>query len=97
MCHYILIYTLDFSIYLYMSYIYIYIYRNSVIITASVLAIKYNEDDYYANTFYAKVGGVSLDEINQLEYDFLQMCDFSMGIKPKKFQKYQEYLNQYIE
>ena len=61
------------------------------------MAIKYNEDDYYANTFYAKVGGISLDEINQLEYDFLSMCNFSMSVKLKKFQKYHEYLSQFTD
>ena len=60
-----------------------------------MLAIKYNEDDYYANTFYSKVGGVTLEEINELEYTFLSMCDFSMAVKSKKFRKYSEYLSQY--
>lgn len=62
-----------------------------------MIAVKYNEDDYYANTFYAKVGGITLEEINQLEYDFICMCDFSMAIKPKKFFKYFEYLSQFVE
>lgn len=63
--------------------------------SASIIAIKYNEDDYYANSFYAKVGGVSLEEINQLEYDFLSMCNFSMAVKQKTFLKYYEYLAQF--
>ena len=62
-----------------------------------MIAIKYNEDDYYANTFYAKVGGISLEEINQLEYEFLSMCNFSMTIKNKKFSKYYEYLTHYSD
>ena len=36
-----------------------------------VLAIKYNEDDYYSNKYYAKVGGINLEEINTLEYNLL--------------------------
>ena len=31
-----------------------------------IIAIKYNEDDYFDNTFYAKVGGVSRKEIDNL-------------------------------
>jgi hypothetical protein len=68
-----------------------------VIITACVLAIKYCEDDYYANTFYAKVGGISLEEMNQLEYDFLAFCNFEMAIKQNKYNKYYDYLTQFEE
>ena len=53
------------------------------------------EDDYYANTFYAKVGGVTLDELNQLEYDFLALCNFDMAIKTSKYYKYHNYLSQF--
>lgn len=66
-----------------------------MLISASVIAIKFNEDDYYANSFYAKVGGISLEELNQLEYDFLSRCNFSMAIKLKSFIKYYEYLTQF--
>ena len=60
-----------------------------------MLAVKYNEDDYYANTFYAKVGGISLEELNQLEYDFLAFCNFDMAIKQSKYYKYHDYLSQF--
>ena len=73
----------------------IFLIKKSVIIAASVLAIKYNEDDYYANTFYAKVGGITLEEINQLEYDFLAKCDFNMSINQSKYIKYHDYLSQF--
>lgn len=73
----------------------IIIILNRVLLSSSVLAIKYNEDDYYANTFYAKVGGISLEELNQLEYDFLSMCGFSMAVKDKKFTKYRDYLSSF--
>jgi len=61
------------------------------------LAIKYNEDDYYANTFYAKVGGISLEEMNQLEYEFLSYCNFDLAIKQIKYFKYHDYLSQFEE
>ena len=66
-----------------------------MLLAAAVLAIKYNEDDYYANTFYAKVGGITLEELNQLEYDFLSLCNFSMAIKEKRFFKYEDYLSNF--
>ena len=33
-----------------------------IILTSLVIAIKCNEDEYYSNSFYAKVGGITLKE-----------------------------------
>lgn len=63
-----------------------------VLLTAIVIAIKFNEDDYFANSFYAKVGGISNDELNTLEYEFLVICNFTMAIKQEKYNKYYSYL-----
>lgn len=63
-----------------------------VLLTAIVIAIKFNEDDYFANSFYAKVGGISNEELNSLEYEFLVICNFSMTIKQAKYDKYYSYL-----
>ena len=38
-----------------------------IILASLMLAIKYNEDDYYSNEYYAKVGGIALKELNRLE------------------------------
>ena len=38
-----------------------------IILASLILAIKYNEDDYYSNEYYAKVGGIALKELNRLE------------------------------
>jgi hypothetical protein len=56
------------------------------------LAIKYNEDDFYDNTFYSRVGGVSLQELNRFEFDFLTMCNFEMAVDDEKFFKYHSFL-----
>ncbi len=32
-----------------------------------MVAIKYHDDDYYKNEYYAKVGGITLSEINKYE------------------------------
>ena len=37
-----------------------------LVLGAVILAIKYNDDIYADNQFYAKVGGISLKEINSL-------------------------------
>ena len=62
---------------------------------AILLAIKYNEDDFYSNTYYAKVGGINLQEINNLESEFLSLINFNLWIDFEIFTKYQNYLEQY--
>jgi hypothetical protein len=57
-----------------------------------LLAIKYNEDDYYSNTFYGKVGGVSMKEINVLEFEFLKLLQYCLFVKKDIYKKYKEYL-----
>ena len=62
---------------------------------AILIAIKYNEDDFYSNTYYAKVGGITLKEINNLESEFLSLINFNLWIDFEIFTKYQNYLEQY--
>ena len=57
-----------------------------------IIAIKYNEDDYFDNTFYAKVGGVSRKEIDKLEYEFLSLIDFNLYVSEEVFDKYNNYI-----
>lgn len=45
-----------------------------------MVAIKYNDDDYYKNEFYAKVGGITLKEINALENEFLSLINFAFYV-----------------
>lgn len=63
-----------------------------IILLSVVIAIKYNEDEYYSNSFYAKVGGITLKEFNVLEYKFLYSLDFDLFIDDETFLKYKIYL-----
>ncbi len=66
-----------------------------IIISCVILAIKYNEDDYYSNEYYAKVAGVSLQEVNALEYECLNMLTHSLFIFSDMYENYEKYLKQY--
>ena len=57
-----------------------------------LIAIKYNEDEYYNNTFYAKIGGVKKSEIDVLEYQFLILIDFKLYVSEELFEKYSDYI-----
>ena len=68
-----------------------------IILTSIVIAIKYNEDEYYSNSFYAKVGGITLKEFNILEYKFLSSLDFRLYVIEEDFMNYKMHLEGTIE
>ena len=57
-----------------------------------MVAVKYNEDDYFGNDFYAKVGGVTKNEIKFLEYEFLLRIKFNLYVNEDVFNKYNDYI-----
>jgi hypothetical protein len=66
-------------------------------LSSIVLSIKFNEDDYYSNEYYCKVGGVSLKEINALELEALLMINHKLFIEDDFFNKYKIYLKHYLK
>jgi hypothetical protein len=64
-----------------------------IIFIAVLIAIKYNEDKFFQNDYYAKVSGIPIDELKKLEYTFFGMCDFNMYISDETFDKYNKFLN----
>lgn len=64
-------------------------------LTATILAIKYNEDFYDDNAYFAKVGGITLKEINVLEKEFLDLIYFKLFVSVEIFNKYNNYLINY--
>ena len=65
---------------------------HKLIVTSMLISIKYNEDDFFSNSFYAKVGGVSITELNHLEYEFLSLIDFELYVDEDLFSKYSNYI-----
>lgn len=63
----------------------IYIIR--IILACLVVAIKYNEESY-ANHYYAKVGGISLEEMNTLEKELLQLLDYNLFVSQEEFYRF---------
>lgn len=66
-----------------------------IILSCMILALKYNEDDYYSNKYYAKVGGISLKELNELEYNIMILLQFNFFIDDITYEKYQAQLNDF--
>ncbi|KAG0020679.1 hypothetical protein BGZ80_003793 [Entomortierella chlamydospora] len=58
-----------------------------LLITCIMVAAKFTSDHFYSNARYAKVGGLSLLELNQLELEFLFTTRFELNVKVEELQK----------
>jgi hypothetical protein len=61
---------------------------HKLILASFILAIKYNEENYYSMSYYSKIGGISLSELNNLEFECLILIRYNLFIQPKLFDKY---------
>ncbi|KAF8626903.1 hypothetical protein AX15_004632 [Amanita polypyramis BW_CC] len=63
-----------------------------LVIAGVTVASKFFSDVFYTNSRYAKVGGLPLTELNQLELQFLLLNDFRLVISSTEMQRYAEQL-----
>jgi len=61
---------------------------------AVLVATKYHDDERYSNSYYAKCGGLPLDEVNMAEANFLKMLDWKLNVEPKEYQFYHGLMRQ---
>lgn len=66
-----------------------------LIITSILLSTKFYDDEFYKNSFYGKLGGISTEEMNSLESEFLQLIGFRLYISQDVFEKYQRELQSF--
>ncbi|PLW32588.1 hypothetical protein PCANC_17278 [Puccinia coronata f. sp. avenae] len=62
------------------------------LIASITAASKLLSDVFYTNSRYAKVGGLPLEELEELEIKFLLMSDFRLMISASEFEDYTERL-----
>ncbi|KAG0054817.1 hypothetical protein BGZ83_010379 [Gryganskiella cystojenkinii] len=58
-----------------------------LLIVCLMVAAKFTSDHFYSNGRYAKVGGLSLLELNQLELEFLFTIRFELNVKEEELQR----------
>ena len=68
---------------------------HKLLLAACITAIKYNEDDFFSNKFYSKVGGVSQEETNLLEEEFCNCIEFSFFVSVETFEQYRKHVEMY--
>lgn len=59
-----------------------------LLIAGVTVSTKFFSDFFYSNSRYARVGGISLQELNHLELQFLVLCDFELLISVNELQRY---------
>ena len=59
-----------------------------LLLTSIMVTVKYMDDSYYNNSFYSKIGGVALREINHLEIEFLSTIEFDLFIHHKVYWRF---------
>ena len=63
-----------------------------VIITSVMIAIKFFDDSFCVNSFYAQIGGVQTEELNNLEMVFLKSINFTLPVTCEDYQRYRNEL-----
>lgn len=60
-----------------------------------MVAAKYADDFFYKNDYYAKVGGISKNEINQLEIELLSVLNYHLHVREEELNIYLDKLEAY--
>jgi len=63
-----------------------------IIITSVMVGAKFFDDQYFNNTHFAKVGGISVKEMNLLEIEFLFMINLHLFVETDVYKAYNERL-----
>ncbi|CAI2161960.1 15870_t:CDS:2 [Funneliformis geosporum] len=63
-----------------------------LIIAGIMVSSKFFSDVFFTNSRYAKVGGLPVSELNQLELEFLILNDFRLAITVEELQRYGDQL-----
>lgn len=51
-------------------------------------AAKFYDDSFFNNELYARIGGISVDELNSLELEFMFLINFSLLIPLEEFRRF---------
>jgi hypothetical protein len=57
-----------------------------------MMAAKFFDEKFQKNSYWSKVGGISNDELNKLEREFLTMTQYQLFVCPTVYSKYKSEL-----
>lgn len=64
-----------------------------ILFSSLLISIKFNEDKYFTNKYYSKIGGMGLKQLNDMEMEFLVNINFDMFVEPRFYEKYERNLS----
>lgn len=67
-----------------------------ILITSILVSAKFLDDSYYDNAYYAQIGGVTTQELNKLEWDFLSLLNFRLHVTVSVFESYCSHLEREV-
>ena len=56
-----------------------------LIISCTLLAIKFNENRIFKNIIYARIGGIEIEDLNILEFNVFNRLDFNLRVFDNEF------------
>ncbi|KAL7158479.1 hypothetical protein ABFS83_02G145700 [Erythranthe nasuta] len=59
-----------------------------LLITTIMVASKFVEDMNYRNSYFARVGGITREEMNKLEFEFIFMMKFKLHVNVSVYESY---------
>lgn len=59
-----------------------------LLLTGTVIAAKFLDDRVFSNAYYARIGGVSTQELNGMEREFLKLMHYKLRVKPALVESY---------
>ena len=66
-----------------------------ILFAAILIAVKYNEDSFYENSYYAQIAGIKNKELKVIEYTFLELNDFNVYVNKAEFERYKQKLESF--
>jgi hypothetical protein len=65
--------------------------------TSITVAAKFFDDDFFANSYYSRVAGVKVQELNALEAKFLYLIEWRLHVPPEEFDQYKGHVLQAVQ
>ncbi|KAH7433847.1 hypothetical protein KP509_07G089000 [Ceratopteris richardii] len=67
-----------------------------ILITSVLVSAKFLDDSYYSNAYYARIGGITTQEMNKLEKIFLSLLDYRLQVTVSVFESYCSHLEREV-
>lgn len=68
-----------------------------LVVMSAMIAVKFFDDVYYNNAYYAEVAGMRTKEVNSLEAQFLRLIDWRLHVTPEEYSQYRNHVHMAVQ